>query len=263
MDDVVAAAIVEAEWTGKPVAELSLDRIAARAGVSRSTIFRRIRSRQALDDAVREAGVDPGRRVSVRDRSIAVAAELIVAEGVGALTVEEVARRVGCAVTSVHTQCGGRDGLLGAVFERHAPLPTVERMFAAEPQRFADLTGGVRAIYGVILDLADADVGVIEALFAEVLAKPNGAVMRLARERILPRIIATIGGWLATQARAGRCADLPVSVLLPLFVSPISVHLIARRRLVAAGAPVPDRDGVVDALTDAFCRAVGTGNRED
>jgi AcrR family transcriptional regulator len=96
--------------------------------------------------------------VSVRDRAIAVAAELIVAEGVGALTVEEVARRVGCAVTSVHTQCGGRDGLLGAVFERHAPLPTVERMFSAE--RFADLADGIRAIYTVIMELSDVDIGV-------------------------------------------------------------------------------------------------------
>lgn len=263
MDDaVVAAAIAEAEQSGTPVAELSLDRIAARAGMSRSTIFRRIRSRQALDDAVREAGVDPGRRVSVRDRAIAAAAELIVAEGVGALTVEEVARRVGCAVTSVHTQFDGRDGLLGAVFERHAPLPTVERMFTADPQRFADLAGGVRTIYTVIMDLADTDVGVIEALFAEVLAKPNGAVMRLARERILPRIGATIGGWLATQIHAGRCANIPPSVLLPLFVAPVSVHLMARRRLVAAGERVPDRDSVVETLTDAFCRAVGTTNGE-
>lgn len=256
----MAAAIAEAEHSGTSVADLSLDRIAARAGISRSTIFRRIRSRQALEDAVREAGVDPGRRVGVRDRAIAVAAELIVAEGVGALTVEEVARRVGCAVTSVHTQCGGRDGLLGAVFERHAPLPTVERMFSAEP--FADLADGIRAIYTVIMDLSDVDIGVIEALFAEVLAKPNGAVSRLAGERIVPRIVATIGGWLADQARAGRCADLPASVLLPLFVAPVSVHLIVRRRLVAAGEPVPEKESVVDAMTDAFCRAVSTANRE-
>jgi AcrR family transcriptional regulator len=257
MQSVVAAAIAEAEETGRPVAELSLDRIAVRAGMSRSTIFRRIGSRQALDDAVRQAGIDPGRRPSVRDRAIDAAAGLIVAEGVGALTVEEVARRVGCAVTSVHTQLGGRDGLLDAVFERHAPLPRVEHLLATEPERFADLTGGVRAIYTVIVSLTDSDIGVLEALFAEALARPNGTVMRLLRERILPRITETIGDWLAAQARAGRCADLPLPVLLPLFVSPISVHVIARRRLVEAGLPVPDPDSVIETMTEAFCRAVG------
>jgi AcrR family transcriptional regulator len=257
MDSVVAAAIAEAEQTGKPVAELSLDRIAVRAGMSRSTIFRRVGSRQALEDAVRQAGIDPGRRPSVRDRAIDAAAGLIVAHGVGALTVDDVARRVGCAVTSVHTQLGGRDGLLAAVFERHAPLPRVERLIETEPDRFADLAGGVRAIYAVIMSLSDADLGVLEALFAEALARPSGTVMRLLRERILPRISATIGGWLATQVRAGRCADLPLPVLLPLFVAPISVHVLARRRLVEAGLPVPGQDSVIDAMTDAFCHAVG------
>src|SRR5262245_56772819 len=107
------------------------------------------------------------------------------------------------------------------------------------------------------MSLTDADVGVLEALFAEALAKPNGTVMRLLRERILPRITAIVGGWLAAQIRAGRCADLPLPVLLPLFVSPISVHVIARRRLVEAGRPVPDPDSVIETMTDAFCRAVG------
>jgi AcrR family transcriptional regulator len=257
MDSVVAAAIAEAEETGKPIAELSLDRIAVRAGMSRSTIFRRVGSRQALEDAVRRAGIDPGRRPGVRDRAIDAAAALIVSDGVGALTVEEVARRVGCAVTSVHTQLGGRDGLLDAVFERHAPLPRVERLLATEPERFADLAGGVRAIYAVIMNLDDADVGVIEALFAEALAKPNGTVMRLLRTRIVPRIAATIGGWLSAQVRAGNCADLPLPVLLPLFAAPVGVHVIARRRLAGAGLPVPARDSAIDAMTEAFCRAVG------
>jgi AcrR family transcriptional regulator len=258
MDSIVAAAIAEAEQTGRPVAELSLDRIAARAGMSRSTIFRRIGSRRALEEAIRRAGIDPGSRPSVRNRAIDAAAEVIVAAGVGALTVEEVARRVGCAVTSVHTQLGGRDGLLDAVFERHAPLPRVERLIAEHDERFADLTGGVRAIYTVIMDLTEADVAVLEALFAEALARPKGAVMGLLRDRIVPRIAATVGGWLATQVRAGRCADLPLPVLLPLFVAPLSVHVIARRRLVAAGSAVPDRDSVIEAMTEAFCRAVGT-----
>jgi AcrR family transcriptional regulator len=256
--EIVAAAIAEAGESGKPIAEVSLDRIARRTGISRSTMFRRIRSRRALDDAVRAAGVDPGRRPGVRDRAVTAAAELIVAEGVGALTVEQVARRVGCAVTSVHTQCGGREGLLAAVFERAAPLPAVEDMMSAHPDRFAEFTDGVRAIYTVVFDAVAADVGVMEALIAEALAKPNGAVMGLVRERILPRINTTIGGWLHTQIQAGRCADLPSSVLLPMLIAPISVHLIARKRLIAAGKPVPDRRTVIETMTGAFCAAAGT-----
>ena len=149
---IVQAAMAEAAATGTPVAELSLDRIARRAGMSRSTVYRRMRTRRALDDAVREAGGDPGSRVGVRERAIAAATELIVADGVAALTVEAVTRRVGCAATSVYAAFGDREGLLAAVFDRHAPLPVVEELLVADPRtvrrlrirRARDLHRGVR-----------------------------------------------------------------------------------------------------------------------
>ena len=81
---------------------------------------------------------------------------------------------------------------------------------------------------------------------------------QLFRDRILPRITANIGGWLTDQIDAGHCADLPLSLLVPLLISPISVHLITRGRLTAAGASVPDRQTVIDVMTAAFCNAAGT-----
>lgn len=255
---IVHAAMAEAEETGTPVAELSLDRIARRAGVSRSTLYRRVRSRDALNEAVRAAGGDPGSRVGVRERAIAAATEVIVTEGVGALTVDGVARRVGCAVTSVYTAFGGRAGLLEAVFQRHAPLPVVERLLSAQPQRFADLDAGVRAIYTAIFDTVADDTAVLEALFSEILARPNGIGSQFFGDRVLPRITSTVSGWLQDQITAGHCVDLPPSLLIPLLIAPISVHLLTRHRLAAAGAPVPTRQTVIDAMTSAFCNAVRT-----
>jgi AcrR family transcriptional regulator len=259
---VVRAAMAEAAEAGRPVAELSFDRIARRAGLSRSSVYRRVRSRKALEDAVREAGGDPGSRVGVRERAIEAAAGLIAADGVAALTVEAVTRRVGCAATSVYAAFGDREGLLAAVFERHAPLPIVEELFAAEPQRFSDLESGARAIYTAVFDTLADDTAVLQALFAEVLAKPNGIAMQFVRERVLPRINSTVGAWLKNHISAGRCADLPVSLLIPLLIAPISVHIIARQSLVAAGVPVPDRLTVIDAMTAAFCHAAAATSHQ-
>jgi AcrR family transcriptional regulator len=256
---IVTAAIAEAEASGVPIAEVSLDRIARRAGVSRSTIFRRIRSRRALEEAVRASGVEPGRRENVRDRAVAEATALIVEQGVGSLTVEEVARRVPCATTSVHTRFGGREGLLTAVFERHAPLPAVEQALVGDGP-YPTLEAGVRVVYSTVFDTLETGGGVMEALVAEALARPSGVVMQLAHEWVVPRIVATVGAWLRAEIDAGRCDDLPLSLLLPQLIAPISVHLIARKRLAALGLDVPDRDAVVDAMTAAFCRAVGTGS---
>jgi AcrR family transcriptional regulator len=258
-DPIVSAAIAEAEASGTSIADVSLDRIARRAGVSRSTMFRRVRSREALEAAVRAAGVDPGRRENVRDRALGAATSLIVERGVGALTVEEVARQISCATTSIHTQFGGREGLLIAVFERHAPLPVVEQLLASRTEPFETFEAGVRAVYTAVFDALESDQGVMEALVAEALARPSGDVMRLARERIIPRILATVGCWLTAEIEAGRCIRLPFSLLLPQLIAPVAVHMLARRRLVAAGVQVPDRQTVVDTVAGTFCRAVGTG----
>ena len=181
-----------------------------------------------------------------------------MADGVAALTVEAVTRRVGCAATSVYAAFGDREGLLAAVFDRHAPLPVVENLLAAAPRPFDDVESGVRAIYTAVFDSVADDTAVLQALFAEILAKPNGIGMQFFRERILPRITSTVGGWLNDQIRAGRCADLPLTLLIPLLIAPISVHLLARNRLTAAGQAVPERRTVIEAMTSAFCGAVAT-----
>jgi hypothetical protein len=99
---------------------------------------------------------------------------------------------------------------------------------------------------------------VLQALFAEILAKPNGVATQFFRERILPRITSTVGAWLNEQVAAGRCVDLPLSLLIPLLIAPISVHLLSRPRLTAAGQAVPDRHTVIEAMTSAFCAATST-----
>jgi len=99
---------------------------------------------------------------------------------------------------------------------------------------------------------------VLQALFAEILAKPNGIGTQFFRERILPRIASTVGAWLNQQISAGRCVNLPLELLIPLLIAPISVHLLARPRLIAAGQAVSDRHIVVEAMTSAFCGATAT-----
>lgn len=59
--ELVEAALRAAEKLAKDVADVPVVAIAAEAGMSRSTLLRRLGgSRAALDAAVRAAGVDPG-----------------------------------------------------------------------------------------------------------------------------------------------------------------------------------------------------------
>ncbi len=142
------------------------------------------------------------------------------------------------------------------------PCPVVEELLTAHPRRFGSFESGVRAIYTAVFDTVADDTAVLQALFAEILAKPNGIAMQFFRDRILPRITSTVGAWLKEQIAAGHCADLPVSLLIPLLIAPISVHLLARPGLVAAGAPVPDRDTVIGAMTAAFVHAAAATSHQ-
>ncbi len=160
--DLVAAAIRAAEQRGEDMADVPLIALARAAGVSRSTLLRRIGgSRRALDDAVRAAGVDPGGRRPVRDRAVEAAAQLISERGLAAATLEAVAEAAECSVHSLYATFGGRDELLGAIYERYSPLRDLEGL-VAEPE--ADLEATVRAMYRALALSFEVRAGRIRGL---------------------------------------------------------------------------------------------------
>src|SRR5215472_13431403 len=208
---LVQAAIDESRESGRNLAHVPLDRVARRAGISRATLFRRIGGRKTLEQAVRRAGVDPGRKDSVRERALAAALDLIETRGLEALTLEEVARRAGCALTSV---------------------------------------------YAVFFDVAVRRGAVGGALFAHAAGRPDGPIADFVRDTIVPRVLASIGGWLKEEVRKGNCRELPQDLMIPLLLGPFALHMLSRSMIERAGRELPDRATVVDTMTEAFCRGV-------
>ena len=259
--DIISAAAQEARECDRDIADVSLDAIARRIGISRSTLYRRIGSRQALDDAVRAAGIDPGGRPDVRERAVGAAAELVRRGGLQALTLNAVAARADCSLPALHSQLGGREGLLAALFDRYSPLPRIERMFGAGPASFRDR---VRAIYAAVFDAATAESALLGALLADALARPDGPTARHITGNYLPRLLGSIGRWLAMEVEAGRCRRLPLPLLLQLLAGPMALH-VATRGLAerVSGLTLPPRAQVIDLLTDAYCRAVALAPSEE
>lgn len=255
-DELVAAALAAAGDAGKDVADVAVDVIARRAGMSRSTLLRRLGgSRGALDEAVRARGVDPG-GTPLRTRAVDAAGGIISESGLAATTLEAVATRAGCSVPSLYSIFGSRDGLLRAVFERYSPVLAVEQYFA-QP-RDGELGEIVRAFYSVIADALVREPRVVPAVFAEVFARPSSPAVQTLVGHAVPRMLGAVGGWLGAEIRAGRIRDLPIPLLFQQLMAPIVVHLLTRPVADATGVvELPGLDAACDVFTGTFVRAVG------
>jgi AcrR family transcriptional regulator len=250
---LVEAALRAARDLGKDVAEVPLTAIAAAAGVSRSTLLRRLGgSRKALDDAVRQAGVDPGGRPPVRERAINAAIRLISERGLGAVTLDAVAKEAGCALPSLHTVFQGRDGLLAAVFDRFGPVLDLETLAARPPDTVEDT---VRAIYQAIAAAFGREPRVLPAIFADLFARPRGPGSQLLRAN-LPRLTGGLGALLSPHVRAGRLRPMPFPLLVQQLLGPVALHLLLRPALEELmDSDLPAVDEAVEHFAQAFLHA--------
>jgi AcrR family transcriptional regulator len=260
---IVQAATEIAERQGGDIADVSLDEIAEQVGISRATLYRRIGNRQRLHEAIRAAGIDPGGRGDVRERAINAVAEIITEGGFSAYTLEAVAARANCSIPALHAQLGGRDALLTATFERFSPLPRIEEALAQRP---ASLEEGVRRIYTIAFDTASSRPRLLAAVIADALTRMDGPTARYLISSYLPRVMGTVGAWLAELRAVGEVRPLPVSMLLQLLIAPVALHA-PTRDLIAGISPEPllPRSEAIDALTQSYVRAVGLsgeGGRE-
>jgi AcrR family transcriptional regulator len=256
-DDLVQAALRVAEALGKDVADVPVIAIAREAGISRSTLIRRLGgSRTALDDAVCAAGVDPGGQAPVRIRALDAAATLVSTTGLSSATLEAVAALAQCSVNSLHLIFSGRDELIRAVFERHSPLLDIEDFFTTD---HGDLATTVRQFYGLMARSLSREPRVAPALLAEAFARPDSPAVQNLVQHNAPRLLASIGAWLDAEVQANTIRDIPSPLLTQQLMSPIVIHLLVRPAMPhIPGVDLPDIDTTCDTFADAFLRAVAT-----
>ncbi|WP_374023733.1 TetR/AcrR family transcriptional regulator [Mycobacterium sp. HNNTM2301] len=254
-DELVQAAVRVAERRGKDVADVPVLAIAREAGISRSTLLRRLGgTRAALDEAVRAAGVDPGGQLPVRSRALDAAAALISESGLAAATLEAIAIRADCAVHSLYMAFGGRDELLRIVFEHYSPIPDLEDVLDTAT---ADLTATVQRLYHALATALDREPRVAPAILAEVFARPTSPTVQTLAHHVIPRMLEVLGTWLDTQVQRGRIRDSPTPLLIQQLIGPMLLHMLGRSALATTGViELPEIDTTCTEFTANFVRAV-------
>lgn len=254
-EELVQAALRAAEKRGTDVADVPVLAIAREAGISRSTLLRRLGgTRAALDEAVRAVGVDPGGQLPVRARALGAAAALISESGLAAATLEAIAARADCAAHSLYMAFGSRDELLRIVFEHHSPIPDLEDVLDTATD---DLAATVRRLYEALATALGREPRVAPAILAEVFARPTSPTVQTLAQHAIPRMLEVLGTWLNTQVQRGRIRDSPTPLLIQQLMGPMLLHMLGRPALSAAAViDVPDMDTTCEAFTANFVRAV-------
>jgi AcrR family transcriptional regulator len=256
-EELVQAALRAAEKRGKDVADVPVLAIAHEAGMSRSTLLRRLGgSRAALDEAVRAAGVDPGGQAPVRMRALNAAAALISESGLAAATLEAIATRTDCAAHSLYMAFGSRDELLRILFERHSPIPDFEDVLDTATD---DLTDTVVRLYQALAAGLGREPRVAPAIIAEVFARPASPTVQTLSQHAVPRMLGVLGAWLDEQVQRGRIRDLPMPLLIQQLMGPMVLHMLGRPALAnLAVIELPDLDTTCTELAANFVRALAT-----
>jgi AcrR family transcriptional regulator len=247
---LVTAAIRAAEQRGKDVADVPLSAIAQAAGVSRSTLVRRLNgSRQALDEAVRAAGIDPGGR-PVRVRAIEAGASLISERGLANVTLESVAEAADCSVHSLYAIFGARDELFAAIYEQYSPLNELLKL-GTDP--FEPLEQTVAGFYRTMAAGLTGEPRVAAAMLSDLLGNPNGLAASIFA-RYFPLARAAVGGWLERHVRAGRIRNLPIPLLMQQLLGPLLAHVFMGPAMTGQ----PELEPACSVFASTFLRAVGT-----
>lgn len=254
-DELIEAALRLSRDRRQPVAEIPVATIAAATGVSRSTLLRRLGgSRAPLDEAIRARGIDPGGE-PVRVKALVAAGELIAELGLAATTMEVIARRADCSVDSLYLNFGSREELLAAVFERYSPILDIDDILSSSTGDFSET---VRRVYREVITSLSRQPRVTPALLAEVMARPAGTVAKSIAQRNAPRVFGVLGSWLDKEVSSGRIRDLPLPILLNLFVAPVAANILLGPAIASEEREI-DMDELCDIFAEAFIRGTATG----
>ena len=143
--------------------EFTMARVAAEAGLSRATVYRRFGSAEGLRSALRSAGVAtaPCDRSDPRARVLDAALAEFTRAGVHGATIQGIAERAGVSPMTVYNHFDDKEGLVFALisergpsslpFQRLAELETFEDTVAAFVAGVFQIVENQRDLFGLVI----------------------------------------------------------------------------------------------------------------
>jgi AcrR family transcriptional regulator len=242
------------------LAGLSMDELAATAGVSRATLYRIFGSQQHV---LQELGLQPP--PTVRSRILDTALDLVGRHGLADLSMDELAAAAGVSRATLYRLFPGKEALFAALIRNFSPFEPIAAVLEAAGDRPpAEVIPPVAHAMAVAMD---GRMGLLLQLLFELSRDPHhpdpqgghdpseGAIQGMRTLPLMTR-------YLAGQMAAGHLRRMDPALAFQALVGPIVLHLLWRPPAASGvdGSPVGGAplEEVVDELVGVWLRAMAT-----
>jgi AcrR family transcriptional regulator len=243
------------------LAELSMEELAAAAGVSRATLYRLFGSQQNL---LRELGLEPP--PTVRSRVLDTALDLVGRHGLAELSMEELAARAGVSRATLYRLFPGKVALFAELVRRFSPFEPI----AAVLETMGDRPPAevIPAVAHAMATAMEGRIGLLLQLLFEVSrGDPDhaGADFQEGAADAM-RTLPLVAGYLAEQMTAGRLRRMDPVLAVQALAGPIVMHLLMQAPTesqsgLGRGVALPLEE-VVDEVVGIWLRAMTVGDSE-
>jgi len=231
---------------------------AAAAGVSRASFYRAFRSRDALIEALNRTP-EPG----ARERILRAALEMVGAQGLAALSMDDLADRAGISRATLYRLFPGKSALFTALVYAYSPLEPVIKVLA---ERSDDPPGVVipeiaRAVYRTVYAGGEDRTGLLRALFFEV-SRLAPDTLEATRDAIA-QVVGSMVAYLVAQMSAGRLRPMHPLLALQSFMGPIFFHVMTRPAAERVLGIEMDGEKALAELAETWLRAMATDETDE
>jgi AcrR family transcriptional regulator len=241
------------------LATLSMDELAAAAGISRATLYRLFGSQQHL---LQELGVEPP--PMVRSRVLDTALKLVGRHGLAELSMDELAAAAGVSRATLYRLFPGKDALFAALVRTFSPFKPIAAVLEAAGDR--PPAEVIPAVAQAMAAAIDGHIGLLlQLLFELSRSEPDRHADGDADQDVAQamRTLPLVASYLDRQMAAGRLRRMDPDLAFQALAGPIVMHLLvqtsADSRSGAGRAAAMPLEGVVDELAGIWLRAMATG----
>lgn len=225
--------------------------LAAAAGVSRTSFYREFESREALLEAL-DLQPEPG----ARDRILEAALKLVGANGLTALSMDDLAARADVSRATLYRLFPGKAALFTSLVHAFSPLDPVTELLSTRQDDPPEVLMPeiARTVYRTFYGAGESHVGVLRALFFEISSLSPDTVE--GGQDAIRGLVGSLIFYVMAQMRDGRLRHMPPLLALQSFVGPIFFHLLTRQMAERLLGLDIDGERAVTLLAEGWLRAM-------